>query len=142
MEMMMQTIKMPQAIKNDRWTNNDELPDPTILPELPGYHVLVRPVSIKDKTKGGIMLPESVKSDIAYLTTVGRVLKIGDIAYKDDDKFPNGPWCKIGDHVCYGKHTGQKLLYKGVRLILLFDDQIIMRVQNPKDLDTTYNLSN
>ena len=82
----MQTIKMPQAIKNDRWTNNDELPDPTILPELPGYHVLVRPVSIKDKTKGGIMLPESVKSDIAYLTTVGRVLKIGDIAYKDDDK--------------------------------------------------------
>jgi hypothetical protein len=58
----------------------------------------------------------------------------------DKDKFPGGAWCNVGDYVCYGKHAGTKLLYKGVRLILLFDDQIIMKVEDPKDLDPTFNL--
>jgi len=109
---------------------------------LPGYHILVRPVSIKSKTKGGLLLPDSVKDDVAYLTTVGKVLAVGDLAYKDEDKFPNGKWCDIGDYVCYARHAGQKLYYKGVRLLLLFDDQIMMKVDDPTNLDMTYNLSN
>jgi len=44
--------------------------------------------------------------------------------------------------VCYGKHTGTKLIYKGIKLLLLYDDQIMMRVDSPKDLDPTFNLSN
>ena len=60
----------------------------------------------------------------------------------DKDKFPGGAWCAVGDHVCYGKHSGTKLFYKGVRLILLFDDQINMKVEDPKDLDPTFNLGN
>ena len=44
MEMKMQTIKLNNEVKNDEWTNKDELPDPEVLPNLPGYHVLVRPV--------------------------------------------------------------------------------------------------
>lgn len=140
--MKMQTIKMQKAVKNDEWLNNEETPDPKVLPVLPGYHVLVRPVSIRNQTKGGIMLPDSVREDISYLTTVGKVLSIGDLAYKDKDKFPNGNWCEVGDYVSYGKHEGQKFIYKGLKLLLLFDDQIMMKVENPKDLDTTYNLSN
>lgn len=142
MEKMMQTIKLNNAVKNDEWTNREELPDPETLPTLPGYHVLVRPVTIRETTKGGIMLPDSVKNDIAYLTTVGKVLSLGDLAYKDEDKFPNGNWCNVGDYVCYTKHAGQKLFYKNVKLLLLYDDQIMMKVGDPKDLDTTYNLSN
>ena len=79
---------------------------------------------------------------MAYLTPVGRVLAIGDLAYMDDTKFPNGAWCKVGDYVCYGKHAGTKLFYKGIKLLVLFDDQIMMKVDNPKDLDPTFNLSN
>ena len=41
----------------------------------------------------------------------------------------------------YGKHTGTKLFYKGIKLLLLFDDQIMMKMENPKDLDPTFNLS-
>jgi hypothetical protein len=32
--------------------------------------------------------------------------------------------------------------YKGVKLLLLFDDQVMLRVENAKDLDPTFNLSN
>ena len=137
----MQQVQMRNSIKNNLWiTDPEEVDDPEVLPELPGFHVLVRPVSVKSQTKGGILLPDSTKDDISYLTTVGKVVALGDLAYLDKDKFPAGAWCNIGDYVCYGKHAGTKLFYKGVRLILLFDDQITMRVEDPKDLDPTFNL--
>ena len=62
--------------------------------------------------------------------------------YEDKDKFPNGKWCDVGDYVCYGRHVGQKLYYKGIRLLLLFDDQVMMKVDDPTNLDMTYNLAN
>ncbi len=139
----MQTLAMDKAVKNDQWVSSEEdMPDPDVFPTLPGYNILIRPVSVKGITKGGILLPDSTKSDMAYLTTVGRVLAVGDLAYMDDTKFPNGAWCKVGDYVCYGKHAGTKLFYKGIKLLVLFDDQIMMKVDNPKDLDPTFNLSN
>tara|TARA_R100001443_G_scaffold80180_1_gene87258 strand:- start:84 stop:500 length:417 start_codon:yes stop_codon:yes gene_type:complete len=138
----MRTIKMEKAVNNNEWIEDEEKADPEVLPSLPGYHILVRPVSVKSKTKGGLLLPDSVKDDVAYLTTVGKVLAVGDLAYKDEDKFPNGKWCDVGDYVCYARHAGQKLYYKGVRLLLLFDDQVMMKVDEPTNLDMTYNLAN
>ena len=133
---------MGNALKNDQWIDiEEEVSDPADLPELPGFHVLVRPVTVKSKTKGGIFIPDSTKDDMSYLTTVGKVIALGELAYKDMDKFPNGAWCNIGDYVCYGKHAGTKLYYQNVKLLLLFDDQVIMRVSDPKDLDPTFNLA-
>ena len=104
----MQEVRMGGALKNDLWvTDAEEKADPKILPELPGFNLLIRPVSVKSETKGGILLPNSTKEDMA----------------------------------CYGKHAGTKLYYKGVRLILLFDDQIMMKVEDPRDLDLSINLS-
>jgi len=138
----MQQAHLGKTIKNDMWiTNKEDKDTPDVLPELPGFHVLVRPVSVKEKTKGGIIIPNSTKEDMSYLTTVGKVIKIGDLAYNDTDKFPKGPWCKEGDYICYAKHAGQKIQYKEVKMILLYDDQVIMKVQDPKYLDPTFNLS-
>tara|TARA_R110000824_G_scaffold3147_10_gene14624 strand:- start:12175 stop:12591 length:417 start_codon:yes stop_codon:yes gene_type:complete len=138
----MQQPSMGAATKNDMWISEEQVEDPNILPHIPGFHILIRPVSVKEKTKGGLYLPDSVKNDIAYLTTVGKVLVVGADAYVNQDKFPNGPWCREGDYVCYGKHSGQKFFYKGIKLLLLYDDQISMVLDNPKDLDPTYNLTN
>ena len=138
----MQQAHLGKSIKNDMWiTNEEEEATPDILPELPGFHVLVRPVSVKEKPKGGILLPNSTKEDMSYLTTVGKVIKIGNLAYNDTDKFPKGPWCKEGDYICYAKHAGQKIQYKEVKMILLYDDQVIMKVEDPKYLDPTFNLT-
>ena len=139
----MQVATLGKAIPNSDWVSDEEIElKKEDLPELPGYHVLVKPVSIKQKTKGGIILHDSTKDDIAYLTTVGKVLKLGKLAYDDKAKFPLGSWCEEGDYVAYGKLIGQKFVYKGVKLLLLFDDQIIMKVDNPSSLDPTFNLSN
>lgn len=134
---------LAKVIKNDQWIDKEnESADPEILPHIPGFHILVRPCSIKNKTKGGIFIPDSTQEDMAYLTTVGRVIIIGDLAYGDSSRFPNGPWCQEGDYVCYGKHSGNKLFYQGKRFILLFDDQILMTIDSPHHLDPTYDLSN
>ena len=137
----MQNVKLGNAIKNDNWISDEDKKDPDPLPELPGYHVLVRPVAVRSETKGGLLLPDQFTDDIKYLTTVGRVLSVGASAYIDTNKFPHGPWCKEGDYVAYGRHVGHKFVYKGLLLILVFDDQIIMKVGHPKDLDTMFNLS-
>jgi len=135
---------MARAIKSDQWVTDDDVPDLAgdELPNVPGYFLLIRPVSVKQETKGGIILPDSTQEDMAYLTTVGKVLAVGDLAYLDKEKFANGPWCKAGDYVCYGKHAGTKFHYKGHKLILLFDDQVMMTVNDPTELDPTYSLSN
>lgn len=138
----MRAVAMEKSILNDAWNTNEETPDPEVLPVVPGYHLLVRPVSVKQETKGGIILPDSTKEDMQYLTTVGKVLVVGNDAYKDTNRYPNGAWCKEGDYVCYGKHSGQKFFYKGMKLLLLTDDQISMIVEDPKELDPTFNLSN
>ena len=138
----MRAVAMEKSILNDAWNTNEETPDPEVLPVVPGYHLLVRPVSVKQETKGGIILPDSTKEDMQYLTTVGKVLAVGKDAYQDTTRYPNGPWCKKGDYVCYGKHSGQKFFYKGIKLLLLLDDQISMIVEDPKELDPTFNLSN
>jgi co-chaperonin GroES (HSP10) len=138
----MQQAHLGNTIKNDIWiTNEEDEATPDVLPELPGFHVLVRPVSVKETTKGGIIIPNSTREDMSYLTTVGKVIKMGNLAYNDTDKFPKGPWCKEGDYICYAKHAGQKIQYKEVKMILLYDDQVIMKVEDPKYLDPTFNLS-
>ena len=138
----MQQAHLGNTIKNDIWiTNEEDEATPDVLPELPGFHVLVRPVSVKETTKGGIIIPNSTREDMSYLTTVGKVIKLGSLAYNDTDKFPKGPWCKEGDYICYAKHAGQKIQYKEVKMILLYDDQVIMKVEDPKYLDPTFNLS-
>ena len=52
------------ALKNDEWITDEEVADPSPLPKIPGYHILVRPVSVKSATKGGIILPDSTKSGV------------------------------------------------------------------------------
>ena len=77
MRSKMQQVQMGKAVKNNLWiTDPEEVDDPEVLPELPGFHVLVRPVSVKSQTKGGILLPDSTKDDISYLTTVGKVVAL------------------------------------------------------------------
>ena len=50
--------EMSRSILNDEWLSEDTVPDPKPLPSIPGYKILIRPVPIRSKTKGGIILPE------------------------------------------------------------------------------------
>jgi co-chaperonin GroES (HSP10) len=135
----MRQAEMSRATAGDEWITAAEVPDPDPLPTVVGWKLLIRPVAIKTKTKGGILLPEQYVADVQYLTTVGRVLAMGPQAYKHSDF--EAPWCKIGDTVCYGKFAGTKFLYKGVKLLLLEDRLVDMVVPDPAFIDPQFNIS-
>ena len=130
----MQAVRMDKAVDAADWvTDEDDIKvDLNSLPNLPGYHLLVLPVAVKQKTKGGIILPDKVKDDVAYLTTVAKVLKKGDLAYKDEDKFPNGAWCKEGDFVVMRSYSGTRMYIDGEEFRMLNDDAIEGVVADPR----------
>tara|TARA_Y100000310_G_C20444746_1_gene697810 strand:- start:81 stop:491 length:411 start_codon:yes stop_codon:yes gene_type:complete len=95
-------------------------------PRPTGWKVLVQPAQAKQQTKGGIYLPAQSVENEEYLTAHGRILAMGDLAYRDRDNGESwkGEWPRCGDRVTYGKYAGQKLVINGVKLLLLNDDEI------------------
>lgn len=141
---------------NAGWITEDNVPDPTPLPVVMGWKMILRPVQIVAKSKGGVLLPDKFRDDMAYLTTVGRIIAQGPLVYEKEEmkrvvrsRDADGniaevrvhePWCKVGDYVTFGKFAGAKFLYKGVRLLLLNDDEVLFKVADPRDLDPSLNL--
>jgi co-chaperonin GroES (HSP10) len=98
-----------------------------LLPIPLNWKVLVQPNQVKAKTSGGILLPESSKDNEEYLTAHGVVCAKGDLAYRDRDTgkcWRSEIFPKVGDRVTYGKYAGQKIVVKGVKFLLLNDDEI------------------
>jgi co-chaperonin GroES (HSP10) len=136
--MLAPRVAMDKAITNDQWMTEDVVPDPAPLPRIPGVGILVRPVQTRKKSAGGILIPESVRSDMEYLTTVGRVLSLGELAFVDEDIYRNGPWVKPGDYVVYAKYAGSKIWWKGVKLLLIKAAAIELVVDKPEWLDSNF----
>ena len=110
----------------------DRLHSPT------GYRILVLPYAGPKKTKGGIYLSDSTQETIQMTTVCAYVLKMGDLCYKDKDKFPNGPWCQKGDWVIFGRYAGSRFKIEGGEVRILNDDEIIAKINNPDDILHAY----
>ena len=105
----------------------DELPTPS------GYRLLVLPFTPKEKTKGGILFSQEQLDKARIATTCGYVLKMGDLAYKDKDKF-NAPWCKIGDWVMFARYAGARLPIEGGEVRILNDDEVLGTIKDPESV--------
>jgi co-chaperonin GroES (HSP10) len=126
------------AIPNDQWLSGDDVPDPSPLPRIPGVGILVRPVPIRRKSAGGILLPDTFRQEREYLNTVGRVLSLGELAFIDEDIYRKGPWVKPGDYIVYSKFAGQKIFWKGVKLLIVKAAAIELVVDKPEYLDANF----
>lgn len=126
------------ALDNGQWITAEDVPDPSPLPRIPGVGILVRPVPVRRKSAGGILIPESVRAERDYLNTVGKVLALGELAFKDEDIYRTGPWVKPGDYVVYTKYAGSKLWWKGVQLLIIKAGAIELVVDKPEDIDSNF----
>ena len=105
-----------------------------VLPQPVGYRLLIKPYVGKKKTKGGIYLSEKTQETIEMTTVVGFVVKMGDLCYKDKEKFPTGPWCKDGQFIVYGRYAGSRFKTKYGEHRILNDDEIIGTINKPEDI--------
>jgi len=117
-----------------------------------GDNILLRPFEPPSEYefKNGLKLalPPSLEADRAYLQNVGRVLKIGELAFRDpnfkpDDKgYPWGyygaPWVKENDWVLFARNSGQKIMVKGVKMLLIKDTFLLGKINDPKDVDVNF----
>jgi len=105
----------------------DELPTPS------GYRLLVLPFTPKNKSAGGIIFSQESLDKARIATTCGYVLKMGDLAYKDKDKFGE-PWCKKGDWVIFARYAGSRLPIEGGEVRILNDDEVLGTVKDPESV--------
>ncbi len=103
------------------------------LPRPTGWRILVLPFTPKEKTKGGILFSQEQLDKARIATTCGYVLKMGDLAYADKDKF-NKPWCKVGDWVMFARYAGARLPIEGGEVRILNDDEVLGTIGDPESV--------
>ena len=107
-------------------SHSEKLPHPT------GYRILILPFVAQGVTKGGIHLAKQTLDKERLATVVGYVVELGPDAYGDLNKFPDGPWCKKGDWVIFGRYAGARFQIEGGDMRLLNDDEILACIDNPE----------
>ena len=82
--------------------------------------VLVRRVAEEEKTKGGIIIPDSAKEKPAE----GEIFAVGN--GKTDDSGKLRPLqVKKGDRVLFGKYSGNEIKLDGVDHLILREEDIL-----------------
>tara|TARA_R100000008_G_C3559547_1_gene155275 strand:- start:19 stop:426 length:408 start_codon:yes stop_codon:yes gene_type:complete len=106
----------------------EKVPVPT------GFRIVLFPLLLKKKTKAGLHLTDDTIEQSQIATNICKVLKVGPDAYKDTERFPNGPWCKEGDWVLITKYAGSRIRIDGGELRIINDDEILATVDDPRDI--------
>lgn len=105
------------------------------LPEPKGYHILCMVPNIEEKYgASGLIKADSTIRTEEHATLVLFVLKLGDMAYKDEKKFPTGPWCKEGDFIIVRAYSGTRVKIHDKEFRIINDDTVEAVVQDPRGI--------
>jgi co-chaperonin GroES (HSP10) len=104
------------------------------LPEPRGWRILCSLVTAADQYDSGLLKADETKKVEELTSPVLFVLKLGDLAYKDEDKFPSGAWCKEGDFVITRPYTGTRIMIYGKEFRVIYDDQVEAVVEDPRGI--------
>ena len=128
--------KLDQAITEDGKIDEVILQTSVLemVPKPTGWRLAILPYRGNKASKGGILFSDETQKRTQLATNVGYVLRVGDLAYADQTKFPNGPWCKTGGWVIFGRYAGSRIQIDGGEIRLLNDDEILGVVNDPEDI--------
>ena len=111
---------------------DQESQESTQMPEPSGYKILIALPDIEEATEGGIIKAEETRYAESVATIVGFVLKMGPDCYKDQKRFPSGPWCSEGDFILMRTYTGTRFRIHGKELRLINDDSVEAVIDDPR----------
>ncbi len=81
--------------------------------------VIVKPAAADEKTKGGIILPDTAKEK----PVIGEVVAVGPGKVTDDGK-KVALEVKVGDKVLYGKYSGTEVTVEGEEYLIMREADI------------------
>lgn len=105
-----------------------QLPDPS------GYRILCGVPEVEDQTEGGIFKADMTKQFEELTTPVLFVIKMGPDAFKDEKRFPSGPWCKEGDFILTRPMAGSRVKIHGREFRIINDDSVEAVVEDPRGI--------
>ena len=105
-----------------------------MLPRPSGYHILCAVPDIEDSYDSGIVKADVTVQHEEILTTVLFVVEMGPDAYRDEKRFPSGPWCKKGDFILVRPNTGTRLDIHGREFRIINDDSVEGVVDDPRGI--------
>jgi co-chaperonin GroES (HSP10) len=105
------------------------------LPAPKGYRILIAVPEVEERTKGGIIRPDAIKSREETASIVGQVLEMGPDCYSDPDRFPEGPYCREGDWVMFRAYSGTRFKVGGKEFRLINDDVVEATLSNPEGIE-------
>jgi co-chaperonin GroES (HSP10) len=68
------------------------------------------------------------------LTTGLFVVDMGPDCYKDESRFPSGPYCKKGDFILIRPNSGTRLVIHGKEFRVINDDSVEGVVDDPRGI--------
>ncbi|MCK5581849.1 MAG: co-chaperone GroES [Candidatus Omnitrophica bacterium] len=90
-----------------------------------GDRIIVRPLEAEEKTKGGIVLPDTVKEK----PQEGEIVAVGKGKMLDNGSV-QAMEVKVGDRVLYGKYSGTEISTKeGEELLIMREDDVLAIVK-------------
>lgn len=94
--------------------------------ELYDDRVLVKAAAAEEKTKGGIIIPDTAKEK----PQKGTVVAVGPGKYAEQtgNLIPINQ--KVGDLVLYGKYAGTEIAVEGVEYLIMRTSDILMKAPN------------
>ncbi|MCU0908620.1 MAG: co-chaperone GroES [Rhodobacteraceae bacterium] len=82
--------------------------------------VLVKRVESEEKTRGGLIIPDSAKEKPAQ----GEVVAVGEGARKESGELIT-PSVKAGDRILFGKWSGTEVTLDGQELLIMKESDIL-----------------
>jgi|TARA_R100001082_G_scaffold71781_1_gene41016 co-chaperonin GroES (HSP10) len=119
-----------EAVKGNE-TETEEASVATQLPEPQGYKILIALPEAEETTDGGIIIADQTRRIEETASIIGFVLKLGPDCYKDEKRFPNGPYCEEGDFVIMRSYSGTRMKIHGKEFRLINDDTVEAVVRDP-----------
>ena len=105
------------------------------LPEPKGYKLLIALPEVEEATEGGIIKSAQSQYEESIATVVGWVMSMGPDAYVNYNRFPNGPYCEVGDWVVFRAFSGTRLKIHGKEFRLINDDTVEAVVEDPRGVE-------
>jgi co-chaperonin GroES (HSP10) len=122
------TAQEVQTLEETQETKASQLPDPT------GYRILCAIPEIEDRYESGIIKADKTIRNEELMATVLFVVKMGPDCYKDESRFPSGPYCKEGDFILVRPLAGVRLNIHGRAFRLINDDSVEGVVEDPRGI--------
>ena len=130
----MSEIDLSQAVDLSALMDKSQDEKAKQLPQPSGYRILCAiPEQEKQYDSGLIKADETMRYE-EVLTTVLFVVDMGPDCYKDEKRFPTGPWCKQGDFVLVRPNAGTRLVIHGREFRIINDDSVEGVVQDPRGI--------